>query len=138
MENPEQEAPSNPGQTRLSTQHSRTMSVTSDQDVPTFAQLLSTTSEDKQSIISGVSSTAEEEHLKSQLLTARKKLEHFTEVSRHGRWIGEEITLYGSCKSVDSLGGTLCSLQKLLLFAFKIYIQLCTSKFLCMPTVNIS
>ncbi|PIK39003.1 putative GRIP and coiled-coil domain-containing protein 2 [Apostichopus japonicus] len=74
MENPEQEV-----YPKLSSH--RSTSVTSDHEAPTFAQLLSTTSEDKQSIISGISSSAEEEHVRVQLTTARKKLEHFTEIT---------------------------------------------------------
>ena len=63
--------------------HKRTHSSANSTSAPVmpFAELLSSNSvEEKVSIISGVSSTAEEEQLKHELNTAKKRIEHFTEV----------------------------------------------------------
>eukprot|EP00057_Strongylocentrotus_purpuratus_P034383 XP_794992.3 PREDICTED: GRIP and coiled-coil domain-containing protein 2 [Strongylocentrotus purpuratus] len=46
-----------------------------------FAQLLSSPTDDRQSIFSAVSSTAEEEQLKSQLTAAQHRIDHFTEIT---------------------------------------------------------
>ena len=46
-----------------------------------FAQLLSSPTDDRQSVFSMVSSTAEEDQLKNQLTAAQHKIDHFTEVS---------------------------------------------------------
>ena len=81
MENIEEE-PHPPSSFTHHHHHKRSHSSTTSVPIMPFAELLTSNIDEKTSVISGMSSTAEEEYLRQELSAAKKRIEHFTQVRR--------------------------------------------------------